>query len=80
MVTLKKNPLDYFEKFIANLEEKFRNPLPGLDAQLKMTSSLRIRELMNFTVPGDAQPSGVLILLYPFDGKIFTVFILRPTL
>jgi 8-oxo-dGTP pyrophosphatase MutT (NUDIX family) len=78
MVTLKKNQLDQFVEFIASLGEKLRNPLPGLDAQLKMTSSLRIRELMNFTVPGDAQPSGVLILLYPLDGKIFTVFILRP--
>jgi len=56
-----------------------RNPLPGLEAQLKMTSMSRMRELMNFTIREDAQPSGVLILFYPVGNKIYTVFILRPT-
>jgi 8-oxo-dGTP pyrophosphatase MutT (NUDIX family) len=39
----------------------------------------RMRELMNFTIREDAQPSGVLILFYPVGNKIYTVFILRPT-
>lgn len=79
MVTLEKKHLNTFQNFIDSLQERLRNTLPGLEAQLKMTSMSRVRELMNFTVRGDAQPSGVLILFYPYMEKIYTVFILRPT-
>jgi 8-oxo-dGTP pyrophosphatase MutT (NUDIX family) len=71
--------LNRFQIFTDSLREKLCKPLPGLEAQLRMTSLPRMRELMNFTIREDAQPSGVLILFYPVDSKIYTVFILRPT-
>jgi 8-oxo-dGTP pyrophosphatase MutT (NUDIX family) len=43
-----------------------------------MTSNIRLRELMNFTIPADAVASSVLILFYPFGDDIVTVFIQRP--
>jgi 8-oxo-dGTP pyrophosphatase MutT (NUDIX family) len=80
MIFLKKNGLKrmLFKDLISQLQSRLREPLPGLKAQLTMTSSTRIRELMDFSVPGDAVPSSVLLLLYPVMSDVFTVFIQRP--
>jgi 8-oxo-dGTP pyrophosphatase MutT (NUDIX family) len=67
-----------FVRFIRNLEEELTKPLPGQAAQLKMSSMVRIRELMNFIQPEDAVQSSVLVLLYPSDDQVTLVLMLRP--
>jgi 8-oxo-dGTP pyrophosphatase MutT (NUDIX family) len=68
-----------FNGFIRLLSDRLKGPLPGQEAQLKMSSNIRLRELMNFSTPEEAVPSSVLALLYPVDGKPWMVFIQRPT-
>jgi len=58
-------------KRIAKLLKK---PLPGRHAQLKMAPVLRTEK----TSDRDTREAGVLILLYPRDGELYTVLIQRP--
>jgi 8-oxo-dGTP pyrophosphatase MutT (NUDIX family) len=67
-----------FKKFVVLLEDRLSRPLPGRSAQLKMSSLARIQELMRFSPPEDARQSSVLILLYPLEGSIGLVLMLRP--
>jgi 8-oxo-dGTP pyrophosphatase MutT (NUDIX family) len=67
-----------FDELIVKLEARLKNPLPGLPAQLKMTSNVRIRELMSFSTPEFAIPSSILLLLYPREEEAYTVFMQRP--
>jgi 8-oxo-dGTP pyrophosphatase MutT (NUDIX family) len=67
-----------FTEFILLLEDRLRRPLPGRSAQLKMSSLVRIQQLMNLSPALDAIQSSVLILLYPLDGEIGLVLMLRP--
>jgi 8-oxo-dGTP pyrophosphatase MutT (NUDIX family) len=68
-----------FHSFIHELTERIKLPLPGKDAQLKMASAIRNKQL-NFSYDiSTATRSSVLILLYPFAERLYTVFILRPT-
>jgi 8-oxo-dGTP pyrophosphatase MutT (NUDIX family) len=64
--------------FAARLKHEIRKGLPGTDIQWQMASSDRL--LKNFPrSPGiDAQIAAVLILLYPHNGSIYTVFMQRP--
>jgi 8-oxo-dGTP pyrophosphatase MutT (NUDIX family) len=64
--------------FAARLKNEIRKGLPGTDIQWHMASSDRL--LKNFPrSPGkDAQIAAVLILLYPQNGSIYTVFMQRP--
>lgn len=81
MILLKKNRrLDslQFPGLIGLLAERLKKPLPGIEAQLRMSSSIRVREMMNFLTPESATPSSVLILVYPANREILTVFIQRP--
>ena len=81
MILLKKNrPLAHlsFTDLVTSLQARLQEPLPGLDAQLRMTSSIRLREMMNFSTPGNATPSSVLLLLYPDGNEPMTVFMQRP--
>lgn len=66
------------EELAARLAVRLSEPLPGLAAQLMMTSDIRMRQLMDFSTPGEAVPSSVLILLYPDGGSASTVVIRRP--
>jgi 8-oxo-dGTP pyrophosphatase MutT (NUDIX family) len=66
---------------MSTFSEKLKNEilnLPGTEVQWAMASSDRM--VRNFPrVPReDSVDAAVLILLYPFDGKIHTVFIQRP--
>jgi 8-oxo-dGTP pyrophosphatase MutT (NUDIX family) len=67
-----------FSQFIRKLEDQLNGPLPGQTAQLKMSSMVRIRELMNFIQPDNAVKSSVLVLLYPVDARINLVLMRRP--
>jgi 8-oxo-dGTP pyrophosphatase MutT (NUDIX family) len=63
--------------FVSKLKNELLNGLPGTDIQWQMASSDRF--VKNFPkVPGkDARVAAVLILLYPFKGSIYTVFMQR---
>lgn len=65
-------------EFVKLLEERLEKPLPGTSAQLKMSSLRRIRELIKFSSPDNPTQSSVLILLYPFQGGVGLVLMLRP--
>jgi 8-oxo-dGTP pyrophosphatase MutT (NUDIX family) len=70
-----------FNDFIANLSQELALPLPGLQVQLNMTSSRRLREMKEFRQTNNAIKSSVLILLYPGKENAGPVFVvtLRPT-
>jgi len=67
-----------FLPFTERLEVRLQKPLPGTSAQVKMSSMMRIRELMSFIVPNDTKQSSVLLLLYPHESSIWLVLMLRP--
>jgi 8-oxo-dGTP pyrophosphatase MutT (NUDIX family) len=60
------------------LRKEILKGLPGTDVQWQMASSDRM--IINFPrVPGkDARAASVLILLYPRNGSIYTIFMQRP--
>jgi 8-oxo-dGTP pyrophosphatase MutT (NUDIX family) len=64
--------------FAEILRSEIQKPLPGIEVQWQMASSDRM--VKDFPrIPGpDAREAGVLILLYPYNGSVFTVFIQRP--
>jgi 8-oxo-dGTP pyrophosphatase MutT (NUDIX family) len=55
------------------LTEKLSQPLPGTEAQLRMAPAMR----QPVAADRPLRKSGVLILLYPYEGSIYTVFIRR---
>ena len=64
-------------RFFDILKSEIQKALPGTEVQWQMASSDRM--VRNFPrVPGkDARVAAVLILLYPYNGSIYTVFIQR---
>ena len=53
------------DEFQTWLRHRLDQPLPGLDAQLKMASINRTERFRNLKVPDNAKQSAVLLLLYP---------------
>jgi len=66
-----------FTEFVANINKKMTNPLPGTSSQLKMASMRRLMKFGKIFVPAGVRKAGVLALLYPSNGSIFLVFIKR---
>ncbi len=66
------------QSFSALLKNELEKDLPGTEVQWQMASSDRM--IRNFPrIPGkDARVAAVLILLYPENGSVHTVFIQRP--
>lgn len=64
-------------RFYRILKDELRKPLPGKEIQWEMASSDRM--IKNFPkLPGDdARLAAVLILLYPYNGSTYTVFMQR---
>ena len=64
-------------QFAYNLKVEILKGLPGTEVQWQMASSDRM--IQNFLrIPGDdARIAAVLILLYPYNGSVFTVFMQR---
>jgi 8-oxo-dGTP pyrophosphatase MutT (NUDIX family) len=60
------------------LQKLFAEPLPGANSQLLMGSDMRMKELMLTPENEYTKKSGVLILLYPKNGELFSVLIQRP--
>jgi len=67
-----------FGEFIILLENRLQRPLPGNVAQMKMSSLTRLRELITLGPATTAVQSAVLVLLYPKNGHICLVLMLRP--
>ncbi|MBC7920352.1 MAG: CoA pyrophosphatase [Ferruginibacter sp.] len=66
------------EHFFAALARRLSQPLPGAEAHRKMASSARNAPPYQ-TVPNErTRQSGVLLLLYPYQGEVFLPLILRP--
>jgi hypothetical protein len=63
-------------QFIDKLKTELLFDLPGVDAHLRLAPEIRINDLKTGLSPTDAMESAVLILLYPSDGRLFTVVIL----
>jgi len=55
------------------LASELRKPLPGVEAQLRMSPSVKRPVSAEYPLKN----AGVLILLYPFMGRIYTIFIKR---
>lgn len=67
------------EELIAQLSERMARPLPGLPAQLRMASGIRIEETKNYRPnTSNAKMGAVLIALYPDNGVLRTVLMKRP--
>jgi len=63
---------------IDELKQKFLQPLPGVSSHLKMSPARRVKEFPGSTdILPLARESAVLILLFPENGKLKTVFIKR---
>lgn len=67
------------DEFIAKLSKAFSRPLPGWDAQKELINYDRPKPDNIEAVDPDARQSAVLALLYPKNGEIHTVLILRNT-
>jgi 8-oxo-dGTP pyrophosphatase MutT (NUDIX family) len=69
---------DIVSGFPEQLSRAIRNGLPGTDVQWMMASSDRfLKDFPRFPGPG-AREAAVLILLWPQNGRIKTVFMQRP--
>ncbi len=64
--------------FIRNLSKRLKETLPGEHAQLLMGSGMRMKELRFMPANEHSKKSGVMILLYPKYGTIYSTLILRP--
>jgi 8-oxo-dGTP pyrophosphatase MutT (NUDIX family) len=67
-----------FKEFIERLALQLKEPLPGENAQLLMGSDRRLKDFNFMPMNDTTRKSAVMILLYPFNNSIYSVFILRP--
>jgi 8-oxo-dGTP pyrophosphatase MutT (NUDIX family) len=70
--------VDNMEYFATNLKDEILKGLPGTEVQWQMASSDRYVKNFPSNPANDARKAAVLILLYPKDGSIYTVFMQRP--
>ncbi len=63
------------ENILDHIRQELKKPLPGMASQNKMAPALK--RLLK--MPGALQRGSVLILLYPDNNELFTVFIKRAT-
>lgn len=66
-----------FISFIKYLEERLQQPLPGLDAQLRLAPITRQNELKKMKSPTHAKQSAVLALLFPKNEDVGILLIKR---
>lgn len=65
-------------KFADNLKNEILKGLPGTEVQWQMASSDRMVRNFPRTPGKDARAASVLILLYPYNESVYTVFMQRP--
>jgi 8-oxo-dGTP pyrophosphatase MutT (NUDIX family) len=68
-----------FAVFTSYLKERLRQPLPGLEAQIKLAPVNRIKDLKNVTGPLDARESAVLALLFPYKNRDVGILLIKRT-
>ena len=56
---------------MVKLETDLQKPLPGKEAQARMSATLRNPNVLTFDWSDPPRPGAVLILLYPYKGEIF---------
>jgi 8-oxo-dGTP pyrophosphatase MutT (NUDIX family) len=66
-----------FKAFIGTIKEKLEKPLPGVSSQVKMAGLRRFIKDGEIVFPDDVRKGAVLALFYPFNSKIYIVFIKR---
>ncbi len=66
--------MQYSSELIPALRSRLQRPLPGLDAQMRMSPSIRGRRIR---IPSNARQSAVLVLLYPHQEKWHIPFMRR---
>lgn len=73
-------PTDSVPTFIRAIQARLRKDLPGLEAQLRMSSrSLgKVAPYKPPHLPSGHRKAGVLVLLYPLQGKWHTALMQRP--
>jgi 8-oxo-dGTP pyrophosphatase MutT (NUDIX family) len=71
--TSEKNTTDFFRKLKAELS----STLPGVNAHLRLAPEIRVNDLKFGITPDHAIESAVLIILYPYKNRLYTVVILR---
>ena len=64
-------------RFFELLKQELQKPLPGIEVQLQMASSDRMIKNFPRSPGNDARIAAVLILLYPYNDSIYTVFMQR---
>ncbi len=69
--------METFSTFVRYLGERLQQPLPGLEAQLRLAPVSRIKELKKMTGPLNAQESAVLALLFPYKSDIGILLLKR---
>lgn len=69
--------MDDFQRFILSLEKGLKQPLPGLEAQLRMAGLRRIIREGRMEAPDDARKAAVLVLFYPSGPDVMLVFMKR---
>jgi len=67
-----------YKYFIENLRDELCKPLPGTDVQWEMASSDRLIRDFPRHKKNDSKLAAVLILLYPINNELHTLFIQRP--
>lgn len=65
------------KNFITILKQVLDEPLPGIEAHLQLAPDYRIKDMQTGENPVDAMLSSVLLLLFPDEGRLKTVVILR---
>ncbi len=66
-----------FNTFITYLKERMQQPLPGLEAQIRLAPVDRIKDLNKITGPLNAKESAVLALFFPYKNDIGILLIKR---
>lgn len=66
-----------FRNFIEELKIVLGQELPGKDARNRMAPANRDLRAVRFNNKEKPRNSGILILLYPVNGEVYTVFIRR---
>jgi len=63
--------------FVDSLKAELSSVLPGVEAHLKLAPEIRLNDIRLGITPDHALESAVLIILYPFKNRLYTVVILR---
>ncbi|MFZ4413709.1 MAG: NUDIX hydrolase [Bacteroidales bacterium] len=67
----------FINKFITDLKLELAKDLPSKKAHQRMMPSVRVLSPLDYSINASTKQSGVLILLYPKENNLYTVFIQR---